>query len=112
MPSWQCPAGDRLLVQNQNRDKDSSFNFQHEGLNDFESSWVKYDKLGTFKQNYPRGLVLEVIVAVIKTETLEGKQCWANENQTLMRIEIVPQYLSFLKSLWSISKEICSLNVF
>lgn len=73
MPSWRCPAGDRLQLQNQNRDKDDSFNFQHEGLNDFESSWVKYDKLGTFKQNYPRGLVLEVIVAVINTKALEGK---------------------------------------
>lgn len=67
--------------------------------------------LGTFKQNYPRGLVLKVIVAVINTKTTEGKQCWPNENQTSMRIEIVPQCLSFLKFLWSVSKEICSLNV-
>lgn len=56
-------------------------------------------------------MVAEVIVTVINTKTLEGKQCWPNENQTSVCIEMVQQCLSFLKSLWLVSMEICSLNV-
>lgn len=68
-------------------------------------------KLGTFKQNYPGGFVTEVIVAVINTKTLEEKQCWTNENQTSIRIELVLKCLSFLISLWLVSMDICRLNV-
>lgn len=77
MPSWHCPAGDRLLVQNQSRNKDGI-------LTSTTKDWkqlCEVCKLGTFKQ-----IVTEVVVAVMNNKTLEEKQYWPNENETSIRI--------------------------